>query len=344
VGEREVGPGCPCFVIAEAGVNHNGNVALARRLIDLAVSAGADAVKFQTFKTERLMSPLAPKADYQLKTTNPAESQMEMIGGLELPFDAFRDLHAYCRTKGIVFLSTPFDFESVDFLAELDVPAYKVGSGDLTNLPFLRYVAQQHRPLIVSTGMATLTEVEAAVEAVRETGGSDLVLLHCVSNYPAAPADVNLRAMATMRQVFDLPVGYSDHTLGVAVPFAAVALGACVIEKHVTLDRSLPGPDHKASIEPTELKELVRGIRTIEAALGHGRKEPAPSEAGTAAAARRSLVADCSIRTGTVITERMLALKRPGTGLSPATMSRVIGRTARKDIAKGALVSWDMLQ
>jgi len=344
IGTRAIGPGESCFVIAEAGVNHNGDPELARRLIDGAVSAGADAVKFQTFAAERLASPIAAKADYQRTATDAGETQLEMLRRLELPRSAHGPLMEYCGRRGIVFMSTPFDEESADFLAELGVPLFKVGSGEITNLPFLAHVAGKARPMIVSTGMSTLREVEAAVRTVEATGNRSLVLLHCVSSYPADPADANLRAMRTMADAFGLPVGYSDHTPGLEVALAAAALGACVIEKHFTVDRNLPGPDHRASLEPGELALLVRGIRTVEKALGHGRKEPAASELGTAAVARRSLVAARSIPAGTTLTDELVAVRRPGTGLPPVMRSRVIGRTAATDIPAGALLTLEMLR
>jgi len=340
---REIGPGQPCFIIAEAGVNHNGSLEMARQLVDAAARAGADAVKFQTFKAEKVVSPQAPKAAYQLQTTGARESQLDMVKRLELPFDAFRELYVYCQDKRIRFMSTPFDEESVDFLAELNVAVFKIPSGEITNLPFLAHVARKGKPMIVSTGMSYLGEVEAAVRTIEETGNHDFVLLHCVSNYPADPVDANLRAMQTMATAFSVPVGYSDHTPGIEVALAAVALGACVIEKHFTLDRNLPGPDHRASLEPDELVALVRDIRTVEAALGHGRKEPAASEANTAAVARRSLVAARDIPAGAVLTKELIAIKRPGTGLPPAMRDTLIGRRVRVDVTAGALYSLEML-
>ncbi|HEX6987967.1 MAG TPA: N-acetylneuraminate synthase [Bacillota bacterium] len=343
IGSRMVGPGHPCYVIAEAGVNHNGDPGLAFRLVDAAAAAGADAVKFQTFKADRVASPRAAKAAYQRRTTPRDEAQLEMLRRLELPFDVFADLHAYCERLGIQFLSTPFDDESAEFLAGLGIPAFKVASGEVTNLPFLRRLAGYSRPLIISSGMAWLGEVEAAVNAVAGAGCSEVVLLHCVSNYPADPADVNLRAMDTLRAAFDVPVGYSDHTPGDEVALAAVARGACVLEKHFTLDRGLPGPDHAASLEPGELTALIAAVRRVEAALGDGRKRPAASEGETAAAARRSIVAACDIAEGTVLAETMLDFRRPGTGLPPALLEQVVGRTARRDIPAGAILSLDMV-
>ena len=341
---REVGPGFPCFIIAEAGVNHNGSLEMARQLIDVAAQAGADAVKFQTFKAEKVISPQAPKAAYQLQTTDAGESQLDMVKRLELPFDAFRDLYDYCQAKDILFMSTPFDEESADFLADLGVDVFKIPSGEITNLPFLAHIARKGKPMIVSTGMSYLGEVEAAVRTIEEAGNHDFVLLHCVSNYPADPVDVNLRAMRTLATAFGVPVGYSDHTLGIGVAIAAVALDACVIEKHFTLDRGLPGPDHRASLELGELTVLVQGIRTVEAALGHGRKEPAASEANTTAVARKSLVAARDIPAGAVLTKEMIAIKRPGTGLLPAMRSYLVGRTVRQTISAGTLLSLEMLE
>ena len=339
---HKIGPNQHTFIIAEAGVNHNGSLEMAHQLVGVAVQAGADAVKFQTFKAEKVISPQAPKADYQKGTTDPDESQLDMVKRLELSFDAFRELYAYCQQQGILFMSTPFDEESADFLADLGVAVFKIASGELTNLPFLAHVARKGKPMIVSTGMARLGEVETAVNAIEKVGNRDFVLLHCVSNYPAEPADINLRAMQTMATAFGVPVGYSDHTLGIEVALAAVALGACVIEKHFTLDRSLPGPDHRASLEPNELAELVRGIRTVEAALGHGRKEPAASEANTAAVARRSLVAARDIPAGVVLTEEMIASRRPGTGLPPAMAEYIIGRHTRANISAGTIIEFGM--
>jgi N,N'-diacetyllegionaminate synthase len=333
----------PCFIIAEAGVNHNGSLETARRLIDAAVQAGADAVKFQTFKADRLVTSEAPKAKYQIHTTDATESQYEMLHRLELSFEAHCELMAYCQEKDILFLSSPFDEESADLLMKLEVAAFKIPSGELTNLPFLNYVARKGKPMIVSTGMAHLGEVEAAVHTIEEAGNQDLVLLHCVSNYPAEPADVNLRAMLTMATAFGVPIGYSDHTLGTEVALAAVAMGACVIEKHFTLDRNLPGPDHRSSLEPIELAAMVQGIRKVESALGHGRKEPVPNEAETTAVARKSLVAARDIPAGTKMTEELIAIKRPGTGLPPFMRPYLVGRTARTDIPAGTLLTLEML-
>ena len=343
IGGQTIGPGQPCFVIAEAGVNHNGSLDLARQLVDAALEAGASAVKFQTFKAEALVSPLAPKAEYQLQTTDAAESQFDMIRRLELSPDMHRQLMAYCQERGILFMSSPFDESSADLLDNLGVAVYKIPSGEITNLPFLDHVARKGQPMIVSTGMAYLGEVETAVRTIAAAGNRDVILLHCVSNYPADPGDINLSAMGTMARAFDTPVGYSDHTPGIEVALAAVALGASVVEKHLTLDRNLSGPDHRASIEPNEFKAMVQGVRSVEAAIGHGRKEPAASESNTADVARKSLVAGVDIPADTVLTEDMITVMRPGTGFPPAMRSQVAGRRVRVAIPLGTLITPDML-
>ena len=340
---RKIGEGQPCFVIAEAGVNHNGTLETARQLIDVAVEAGADAVKFQTFKAERLVASHAPKADYQTQTTDPGESHVEMLRNLELSREMHLDLMAYCRENGITFISSPFEEESADLLHELEVPVFKIPSGEITNLAFLAHVASMGKPMIVSSGMSYLGEVEAALRTIETAGNSEYVVLHCVSNYPTDPADVNLRAMHTMATAFNAPVGYSDHTLGIEIPIAAVALGACVIEKHFTLDRTLTGPDHRASLEPDELVAMVKGIRKVEASLGQGRKEPAASEENTASVARKSLVSAYDIPAGTTLTEDMIAVMRPGTGLAPTMRRYIVGRTTKTPIAAGALIDIEML-
>lgn len=342
VANKLIGPGQPVFVIAEAGVNHNGDLRMARALIDVAIEAGADAVKFQTFRADRLATPDAPKPEYQLRTTGNSESQFEMLRRLELSADAHRELQSYCHERGIIFLSTPFDEEAVDLLDELGVPAFKISSGDLTNSPLLEYVASKGKPVILSTGMSELSELIEAVSVLNTAGCENPVLLHCVSNYPAAPDEVNLRAMQTMRSAFDVPVGFSDHTEGIDVALAAVALGACVIEKHFTLDRTLPGPDHRASLEPAELGELVRSIRRVEQALGSGRKVPAPSEIETAKLARRSLVAARDIPAGATLEREMVAMRRPGIGLSPSAVDTLLGHQAMRDIGAGTLLDADM--
>ena len=344
IGERAIGEGEKVFVIAEAGVNHNGDLSIARRLIDVAVEAGADAVKFQSFKAESLVTPAAPKAEYQTRTTSIDESQLEMLRKLELSESDHRELSSYCRERGIIFLSTPFDEESADFLDTLPVPAFKISSGDLTNIEFLEHVARKKKPLILSTGMANLAEVRDGVTTVNAAGCDQIVLLHCVTDYPADPFDVNLRAMQTLRDTFKVPAGFSDHTEGIEVALAATALGAAVIEKHFTLDRHQPGPDHRASLEPQELQAFVRGIRLVESSLGNGEKVPTPREIETAKVARRSLVAAHEIPASTVVERTMIALKRPGTGMPPAQLNLILGKTTRVRIASGALLTPDMFE
>lgn len=341
---HRVGPGEPCFVIAEAGVNHNGSLDLARQLVDAAHKAGADAVKFQTFKAERLVTATAPKATYQKANTDAGESQLAMLQRLELSEADHRALLTHCRQRGIQFISTPFDEASADLLAALDVPLFKLPSGELTNLPYLAHLARMGRPLILSTGMSYLSEVETAVRCIETNGNPPLALLHCVSNYPAAPSDVNLRAMDTLASAFGVPIGYSDHTPGNEVTLAAVALGACIIEKHLTLDRNLPGPDHKASLEPDEFAAAVRGIRIVESAMGNGRKVPAASEANTAAVARKSIVAARDLAAGETVDARAVAMMRPGTGLPAAMLPHLIGRRTRAAVAAGALLDLDLLE
>jgi N,N'-diacetyllegionaminate synthase len=340
---KRIGRGNPCFVIAEAGVNHNGDIGLARELVRLAGQAGADAIKFQTFSAERLVTASAPKAAYQAAHTDPQESQREMLKRLELGADEHQLLMSDCRREGILFLSSAFDEDSADLLDNLGVAAYKVPSGEITNLPYLRHLARKGHCLIVSTGMSTLDEVSEAVAAIRGTAEVPLVLLHCVSLYPAPAAGSNLQAMETLRRAFDVPVGYSDHSEGVAVALAAVALGADIIEKHFTTDRTLPGPDHAASLEPDEFQALVEGIRAVGTALGDGIKRPLREESETAAVARKSVVAASDIPAGVVIVREMLALKRPGTGIAPGKLEWVVGRKARTAIAAGSLITTEMV-
>ncbi|MBI4370272.1 MAG: N-acetylneuraminate synthase [Elusimicrobia bacterium] len=344
IGGRLIGPGYPCFIIAEAGVNHNGRLDLAFQLVDAAVEAKADVVKFQTFKAEHVASPKAPKADYQLQTTPAQESQLDMIKKLELPFEAFKNLQDYCRQKGILFLSSPFDDESVDFLAALGVAAFKVPSGEITNEPYLSRIGGLGKPVILSTGMCYLEEVARAVEVIGSAGNNNLVLLHCVSRYPADPGFVNLRAMKTMHEEFHVPVGYSDHTTGIDVALAAVALGACVIEKHLTLDHNDSGPDHSASLEPADFAAMVRGIRRVEAALGDGLKRPAAGEQEMAKIARKSLVARQVIPVGALMTDDLVGICRPGTGLPPGAKAQVLGRRSKTVIPEGSPLSWEMFQ
>ena len=331
------------FVIAEAGVNHNGSLDLALKLVDAAKSSGADAVKFQTFRADLLATRSAHKAAYQERTTANSESQFQMLQRLELDEAAHRCLIEHCREVGIQFLSSPFDAQSADLLDAMDLPLYKIPSGEITNLPFLEHLAGKGRPLILSTGMSTLGEVEEAVELLKTAGATELTLLHCVTEYPAPYADVNLRAMLTLKMAFGLPVGYSDHTPGIEIAIAAVALGAEVIEKHFTLDRSLPGPDHAASLEPGELQQMVTAIRHVEAALGNGIKAPAACELPNISVARKSLVALRPLPAGHRLTAGDLDIKRPGNGLAPKMIPALIGRTLRAGLDKDEVITWDHL-
>lgn len=341
---HRISPGGRVFIIAEAGVNHNGDVHCARRLIEAAADAEADAVKFQTFRANQLATPTAPPAAYQRQATRPDEGQQQMLRRLELPRSAYEAFVEDCERRGLVFLSTPFEEDSADFLEALGIAAFKMPSGELTNLPLLAHVARKGKPMLVSTGMASLEEVEAAVRTLEHAGNPPLVLLHCVSSYPADPSEANLRAMQTLAEAFHVPVGFSDHTMGSEVALAAVALGASVIEKHLTLDRRQPGPDHQSSLEPGEFAALVQGIRRVESSLGHGRKEPAPSERETARVARKSLVAARAIRAGSQLTEELIDIKRPGTGLPPSMREHLIGREAVTDIPEGAVLTLEMVR
>lgn len=349
------------YIIAEAGVNHNGSLAMARKLIDAAAKAGADAVKFQTFRAEALVSGSAPKAAYQKRTTGSSGSQFQMLKKLELDEAAHRALASHCRSRGIQFLSTPFDEESIELLDQrIGVPLIKVSSGEITNGPLLLSAARTGKPIILSTGMSTLNEVRMALEVIafgytakgtqrpsraalraafrspagRRSLARNVTVLHCTTEYPAPVGDVNLRAMDTLRDAFGLPVGLSDHTEGIIIPAAAVARGASIIEKHFTLDRNLPGPDHRASLEPEELGSMVRAIRATEQALGSGRKVPAPSERRNVSVARRSIVASRDIRKGELLTTENIACKRPGSHISPMRYWDALGTTARKNYRK----------
>lgn len=325
------------YIIAEAGVNHNGSFDLACRLVDAAKAAGADCIKFQTFRSQNLVSRNAGKADYQKDTTGDG-SQADMLSKLELSYDAFSRLKQYCEEVGITFLSTPFDLESVAFLDALGVPFWKIPSGEVTNLPYLEALAKTGRPVVMSTGMCEMGEIEAALRVLRENGTTDIRLLHCNTEYPTPFADVNLLAMETMRRAFGVEVGYSDHTKGIEVPIAAVALGATIIEKHFTLDRNMEGPDHKASLEPDELAAMVSAIRNIEQALGSGEKTASPSERKNIAVVRKSIVAKRAIKQGEVFSEENLTAKRPGTGISPMRWFEVIGQVAAKDYMRDEII------
>jgi len=329
------------LIIAEAGVNHNGDMKLAKQLVDAAAEAGADLVKFQTFNAKRLATRTANKADYQNQTTDSSkETQREMLHRLEISAGMHKELIAHCVSRNIGFLSTGFDIESIDLLASLGQNQFKIPSGEIINLPYLRHIGCLGKPIILSTGMATMGEIEAAINVLEQAGTvrSQLTVLHCTTEYPAPMAEVNLRAMQSIHVAFDVAVGYSDHTSGIEVPIAAVALGATVIEKHFTLDRNLPGPDHKASLEPDELKAMVVAVRNIESALGDGIKRPCPSEIKNKAVARTSLVAACAIHLGDVFSEKNLVTKRPGTGVSPMCWDDVMGRKSCRDFAPDELI------
>lgn len=326
------------FIIAEAGVNHNGSIDLAKKMIDAAKEAGADAVKFQTFKAEDGVSRFAPKANYQKETTNAQESQLEMVKKLELSYEQFEELEVYCKEKGILFLSTPFDLASIDFLARLDLPLWKVPSGEITNVPYLIRIAKTGKPVIMSTGMCTIEEISFAVNLLKENGAGEISLLHCNTEYPTSYEDVNLRAMDALKKYFMCPVGYSDHTLGIEVPVAAVTLGATIIEKHFTLDKRMEGPDHRASLEPAELEKMVSAIRNVEKAMGSGGKRPSESELKNRQIARKSIVAKKNIQAGEAFSEENITTKRPGTGISAIRWFDVIGQAAKKDFTEDELI------
>ncbi|MDR3400906.1 MAG: N-acetylneuraminate synthase family protein [Chthoniobacter sp.] len=335
IGPRIIGPGQPVFIIAEAGVNHNGDLAMAHRLIDAAADAGADAVKFQTFDTERLVSARASKAGYQIENTGAPGSQLEMLRRLELTADMHRELIAHAATRGLIFLSTPFDETCADLLHSLEVPAFKVSSGDLTNLPFLAHLARTGRPVLLSTGMSFLHEVEEAVRTIAAAGGTQLVLFHCVSDYPAMPEHANLRSMAALVAINTGPVGFSDHTLGAHVAHAAVALGATSLEKHLTLDKTLPGPDHLASLDPAEFRAYVATVRDVEAALGDGVKRPLGPEIGNIITGRRSLHWTRDLPAGAKIAAGDVIALRPVAGMPPGARDGLMGQTLARAAAAG---------
>jgi N,N'-diacetyllegionaminate synthase len=328
------------LIIAEAGVNHNGNMEIAKQLVDVASEARVDMVKFQTFSANRLVTITADKAEYQKKTTDASEAQHEMIKKLELTREMHEELILYCKQCNVEFFSTGFDIQSIDLLVDLGLKQFKIPSGEITNLPYLRHIGQLGKPIILSTGMANLGEIEAALEVLEASGSqrNNITILHCNTEYPTPLEDVNLKAMLAIRDAFGVKVGYSDHTLGTEVSVAAVSMGATLIEKHFTLDRTLPGPDHMASLEPKELKKMVQTIRNIEKALGDGIKRPSPSEIKNIPIARKSLVAGTAIRNGEYFKEANLAVKRPGTGISPMRLDEVLGRKAIRDFEVDELI------
>jgi len=326
------------LIIAEAGVNHNGDLELAKEMIREAKRCGVDIVKFQTAKLEMLISKNAEKADYQKETTGNEENQYDMIKKLLLSFEQFEILNKYCKANDIIFLSTPFDLASIDFLNQLEMPFWKIPSGEITNLPYLIKIAKTHKPIILSTGMSTLDEIQAAMTVLQDNRCGEIILLHCTTEYPTPYLDVNLRAMETLREKFKVQVGYSDHTNGIEISVAAVAMGATVIEKHFTLDRNMVGPDHKASLEPNELANMVSAIRNVESAFGNGEKKPAESEKKNIAIARKSIIASRNIKTGDVFSEDNITTKRPGNGISPMSWFAVLGLKAVKDFEEDELI------
>jgi pseudaminic acid synthase len=342
IGDRPVGGGAPVYVIAEAGSNHDRDLDQAKRLIDVAAAAGADAVKFQTFAADRIVAETTTRAKYLDGLLPPDQTMSDLFRELELPREWHAELFRHATDSGLDFLSTPFDHEAVDLLDDLGVKAFKVASYELWHLPLIRDVASRGKPIICSTGMADLGDVQDAVDTVAETGNEQLILLHCVVNYPPPFADLNLRAIKTLREAFRVPVGYSDHSPGITAPIVATALGAAVIEKHFTLSRDLPGPDHRFAIEPDELTAMVRAIRDAQDALGTGVKRMAPAEADLYVTARRSLFAARDIAAGTTLTEADVAVLRPGTGIEVRDLPKVVGRTARRAIARHEPLAWDM--
>jgi len=331
------------LIIAEAGVNHNGNFEIAKQLVDKAVEAGADIVKFQTCKAENVISRYADKAEYQKVTTGEADSQLEMVRKLMLTYEEYGKLKEYCEEKGITFLSTAFDIPSVDYLHSIGMRLWKIPSGEITNLPLLLKIASLHEPIIMSTGMSKLSEVADAVKVLKENGAGEISLLHCTTEYPAPYEDVNLKAIRTIKKAFSLPVGYSDHTKGIEIPVAAVASGAVIIEKHFTLDRNMEGPDHKASIEPDELKQMVNMIRHVEVAIGDGVKRVTASEEKNKDIARKSIIAKTVINAGDVFTEYNITTKRPGNGINPMLWFELLGKKAKHDYQEDFLIEEDEL-
>ena len=344
IGTRLIGSGHPCYVIAEAGVNHNGDMRLARELIVEARKAGADCVKFQTFSADRVATAAAPKADYQKRSTDPSESQIEMLRRLELAPGDFAVLRETCEREGIAFMSTPYSVEDVDVLVAAGATAFKIPSALLVEPALLRHAASQGQPMLLSTGMATLDEIDEAVAVIRAAGAPPFALLQCTTDYPSAVSDANLRAMVTMRERYGVPVGYSDHTPSSTTALGAVALGASIVEKHFTLDRGMPGPDHSSSADPREFAAVVDAIRELESAMGSGEKRPSARELANLVGMRRSLVARRAIAAGEVLTAGMLAYKRPATGIAPREAPALVGRTASRGIAADTVLEWGMFE
>lgn len=326
------------YIIAEAGVNHNGSINIAKQMIDMAKEAGVDCIKFQTFVAENIVSKNAAKAQYQKQNTNSNENQLDMLKKIELSFDEFRELSQYCNEREIEFLSTAFDFESIDFLDSIGIGLWKIPSGEITNLPYLIKIAKTKKPVILSTGMSTIDEVGQAISVLKDNGCNEISLLHCTTEYPAPYKDIELKAMGTLSKTFNVPVGYSDHTKGFEISIAAVAMGATIIEKHFTLNRNMDGPDHKASLEPQELKAMVMAIRNVEVAIGNGEKKPAESEIKNILIARKSIVAKCCIKKGEVLSEINITTKRPGDGINPMRWFEIIGTNAVRDFEEDEMI------
>jgi N,N'-diacetyllegionaminate synthase len=326
------------YVIAEAGVNHNGSLEIAKNMVDCAKESGADCIKFQTFVSKNIVSKNAEKADYQKLQNDSCESQLDMLRKLELSYEEFCELNQYCQSVGIEFLSTGFDFDSIDFLKTLEMKKWKIPSGEITNLPYLIKIAKLNRPVILSTGMSTMDDIRLALNVLKEYGSGEITVLHCTTEYPTPFEEVNLAAMISINNEFGLPFGYSDHTRGIEVAIAAVAMGATVIEKHFTLNRTMDGPDHKASLEPNELKAMVSAIRNVEIAIGSGEKKPTKSEKKNIVIARKSIIANRYIKKGEIFTEENLTVKRPGHGLSPMQWFDVIGKLAVRDFEEDELI------
>ena len=327
-----------CLIIAEVGVNHNGNLEIAKKLVDMAYEAGADIVKFQTANLNSLVTKNAPMAEYQKENMQVSLSQVDMLKKLLLSYDDFKELSKYCQKIGIQFLSTPFDIESIEFLYNMGCKIWKIPSGEITNLPYLERIAKTHQPVILSTGMSTIEEIRAAIDVLKNNSSGAITLLHCTTAYPAPYDDINLRAMQTLRDEFNCEVGYSDHTMGYEIAIAAVALGANVIEKHFTLDRNMIGPDHKASLEPEELKRMIFAIRHVEKALGSSKKRPSLSEVGNMQIVRKSIVAKRDILKGEILSTENITTKRPGSGISPMRWYEVIGTLATRDFKEDDLI------
>lgn len=331
-----------CFIIAEAGINHNGSIELAKKIIDKAKNIGVDAIKFQTFKTEKIVTKKAEKAEYQ-KINSKKTSQYYMLKKLELNPNEFKEIARYTKKKGLIFLSSPFDQDSVDLLEKIGTPAYKVPSGEINNYPLLKYIAKKQKTIILSTGMSTLCEIEKAIKEI-EKYNENIILMHCITSYPAKKEEINLNVIKTLKTAFKKPVGFSDHTLGFEMSIAAVALGSCIIEKHFTLDKNLPGPDHKASLEPEEFSEMVKSIRNVEKGMGNGIKKPTTDEIKIKKKVRKSIVAKKDINEGTVLTWEMLDIKRPGNGIQPKYIKELIGKKLIKNIKKDDIIKWNQLE